>query len=196
MVVHPKVSIVIPYHEFPGVEYFIKRAIDSIVCQTYKNYEIVFTKDGKMAENTNSGIRRAKGDIIKVLYVDDYLAHAMALESLVNAFDEGWLVTACTHDPGGQVHIPETSGLVDNLNSIGSPSVLAFENDHPLMFDTSMTWLLDVDYYKRLFKRYGLPTILPEVNVAIGLHAEQMTHKLGDDIKTGEHLYLRNKYEN
>ena len=67
------ISIVIPYHDMHNGAFFLKRAIDSIMIQNYKDYEIILVKEGRMAENTNAGIKKAKGNIIKILFMDDYL---------------------------------------------------------------------------------------------------------------------------
>jgi len=163
---------------------------------TFKDYEIILTKKGGMAENTNEGIKRARGEIVKILYLDDYLTHERALQEIVNNFSYGWLVTGCNHDLGDgekfNPHFPKFSPM-DADNFIGSPSVLAFENKDPLLFDEKMTWLLDFDLYKRLYERYGPPTILNSLNVTIGLGGHQMTNILSDEEKLQERSYLNNK---
>ena len=68
------ISICIPYYpQMKNADFFMKRCLDSIEKQTYKDYEIVITDQGKMAENTNTAIKQAKGEIIKILFMDDYL---------------------------------------------------------------------------------------------------------------------------
>jgi hypothetical protein len=57
-----------------------------------------------------------------------------------------------------------------------------------------MTWLLDADYYKRMYEKYGDPVILKDVNVVIGLHPGQATHLMGDERKVFEHNYITKKY--
>ena len=147
-----------------------------------------------MPVTSNAVIRAAKGEIIKVLYLDDYLAHKDAQKNIVEAFTGGWLVTGCEHDNGQQrfnPHFPEWNNQVpDGLNSIGSPSVLAFENNEPLLFDERLSWLLDCELYGRLYKRYGMPTIVNDINVVIGLGSHQMTHKLTDEEKEAEYKLI------
>src|ERR1700740_3538057 len=92
------ISIAIPVHNMDKKDFFLKRCLDSIRMQTYQDYEIVITEHGKMAENTNEAIKRSKGDLIKILYMDDYLAHKDSLQRIVDAFKGNWLATGCIHD--------------------------------------------------------------------------------------------------
>ena len=59
---NPLVSICIPTHEMQDKKYFLARLMSSIKRQTYKNYEIVITETGGMAENTNNAIKRTYRD--------------------------------------------------------------------------------------------------------------------------------------
>ena len=177
--------------------FFLKRAIDSVTCQEYKDYEIVLVKEGLMAKNTNAGIKRARGDIIKILYMDDYLASPFSLGEIAYHFKFGWMVTGCLHDNGavGNPHEPVWSDeIAKGINTIGSPSVLCFENSGPLLFDENLSFQLDCDLYTRLYQRYGKPAILNAMNVVIGLHPGQTTHLLSDKQKEDEFLYINKKY--
>ena len=98
-----KISIVIPMHWMKNWQFFLNRCLGSIEQQTYKHYEIIITKSGRMAENTNAGIEKATGDIIKILYMDDYLSHADSLKNIAEGFQGGWLATGCVHDWGDGV---------------------------------------------------------------------------------------------
>jgi hypothetical protein len=55
-----------------------------------------------------------------------------------------------------------------------------------LYFDERMIWTVDVDYYKRLHDKFGAPTILKEVTVAIRLWDKQLTHLIPAQIKQRE----------
>lgn len=176
-------------------EYFLKRLLASIEKQSFKDYEVVITKKGKMAENTNAAIKEANGEIIKILYMDDYLWSSDALMHIAENFTGGWYASGCVHTDDGEhffaPHKPEWSmDVPSGKNTIGSPSVVAFENNEPLLFDENLSWLLDCELYGRLYARYGEPLIEPSLDVAIGLHAGQMTHKMSDEEKLAEHNYL------
>lgn len=178
--------------------FFLERLMASLRIQTFQDFEIVITKDGKMAENTNAAIKKAKGEIVKIMYLDDYLVYPDSLQIMVDDFKGGWLATGCLHDDGTGLfnhHIPTWNDRInEGANTIGSPSVIMIENDNPIMFDETMSWLLDCDYYKRLYERYGLPTLIDAPLVAIGVHPGQMTNILTDDQKLAEHKYINKKY--
>lgn len=188
---NPLVSLVIPIHDMQNGAFFLWRAINSIMKQTYKNYEIIITKEGRMAENTNAGIKRAKGGLVKILYLDDWFAHKDALKNIVENFEGMWMITGCDTNP----HPQWTHNIRDGNNKLGSPSCLTMRNIDPLFFDEKMSWILDVDYYHRMNERYGLPKILDEVNVNIGVGNHQMTNILTNEEKLSEHKYIKEKYE-
>ena len=197
---NPKISICVPIHDMQHGDRFLWRLVNSLTNQTFKDWELIVTKEGRMAENTNAGIKRARGEIIKILYLDDYFAHADALKNIVDNFKGGWLATGCVHDWGdGELkdpHIPKINGLMGNIasNTIGSPSVIAFENKDPVLFDENMGWLLDLDYYSRLLKKYGSITILDSCDVAIGCGDHQVTHLMSKEDKELEEKYFIEKW--
>jgi len=97
----PRFSIVIPIHDMKGGADYLWRSINTIIGQTFKDYEIIITKDGKMAENTNSGIRKAQGELIKILYLDDCLAHENVLQEISDNFKEEdqWMIVGASTNP-------------------------------------------------------------------------------------------------
>lgn len=164
---------------------------------------IKFFKNPKkgICPNTNEAIKRATGSIIKVLYMDDQLASKNALQLIVEAFSADktryWLVTACEHTHGKDRFnkiVPKYSdSLKKGVNTIGAPSVLAFRNDNPLLFNENLTWVLDCDLYCRLFNCHGEPIILKDVGVLIGIHAGQATNIIDDETKRKEENYYLTK---
>lgn len=198
----PRISVVTPVHNMDNRAYFLDRLESSLKMQSFKDFEWVITERGKMAENTNLGIKTAQGEIIKILFMDDYFISPDALQHINDNFKKGWMATGCLHDnsqnPGERFlygpHYPSWNREVRfGKNTIGSPSVVAFENNDPLLFDENMSWLLDCELYGRLYDRYGLPTILEELDVAIGTGPHQTTHIMSDKEKWAEHEYLSTK---
>ena len=93
-----KVSIIIPTYNYAE---YIQKAIDSVLAQTYKNYEIIVVDDGstdntrKIIENKyknkvryyyqenkgapaarNEGIKKSEGEYLSFLDADDYLTES------------------------------------------------------------------------------------------------------------------------
>lgn len=180
----------------PNGDFFLKRLLQSLDEQTFRDFEVVITREGGMAANTNAAIRKSQGELVKILYQDDYLAHPDALQMISDAFDGDWLVTGCAHDPGTHTHYARYNDRIhEGINTIGSPSVLTLKNDKPLLFDEGLTWLLDCDLYKRLYEKHGPPTILDDINVVIGTGEHQTTFLLDEETKEREHHYLLAKHQ-
>lgn len=191
---NPKISVAIPIHDMDNGDFFLSRLLNSLQKQTFRDFEIVITKKGKMAENTNAAMRACKGEFIKILYMDDYLAHEDALQEILDGFypEATWLATGCLHDSGGSVgapHLPSYSGIEFNQNTIGSPSVVTLRNENLVFFDENMSWLLDVDWYKKM----GPPKLLNTMSTVIGIGDHQMTRILTDEEKQQEAFYLNQK---
>ena len=220
-----KISIAIPTHSMKDGKYFFRRLLDSLWNQSFQDFEIVVSDNSDddviyevcewyrtgikyirnpikgMAQNTNEAIRQSSGELIKILYMDDFMAHDRAIEKIVKKFQGYWLVSGCNHTTYGNKffnpHIPcYSNNICTGNNTIGSPSVLTIKNENPLLFDENMTWLLDCDYYYRLYEKYGEPTILKDINVTMGLHDGQATHTMGEERKCLEQEYIIQKYAN
>src|SRR3990167_910673 len=208
MPTNPKVSIVLPIHDMKDGAFFLWRAINSIMEQTLKDYEIIITKEGGMPMNTNAGIKKARGKYVKILFMDDYLAHPDALQKIWDEITKkdykvDWLVSACNHDSDGHVHIPYwdfgleswKEGLKQGKNTIGSPSILTMRRESALLFDENLSWLLDCDLYLRLGEAGLKGCLLSDVNVTLGIHQGQTTNILFDNYKLSEQEYMQKKYE-
>lgn len=195
-----KISICIPFHQTLKTAFFLSRLLNSIAEQTYKNYEIILTAEGKFAENHNAAIKKSTGDIVKLMQMDDYFYHENALQKIVDAFtpDTQWLSSACLHNDGAQTFYPHYPTWSDDIytgnNTLGSVSTLAMRRGTALLFEEPMTWTVDCDLYYRLYLKYGEPTILNDLNVVIQLREDSETNTLSDEVKQAEVIYLMKKY--
>jgi len=212
------ISIIIPTYNMPNTKFYLRRCLDSIASQSYKDFEVVmpdnshhFTRttiqkgikdydfpinyfvnpEEGMAVNTNKGIAKAKGDLIKILFMDDMFAHDDALKKIVKAFKGDWLVTGCSHtgDIGERYndHLPKYNDkILTGNNTIGSPSVLTIKKGLGVWFDEDYKWVLDCVLYEELHRKYGKPTILKDINVVIGIHGGQVTSQLSEEEKKEE----------
>ena len=222
-----RITVAIPTHDMKGKEAFLKRSLDVLKRQTYRNFDVVITDDSKdeklkkvcvgwpfkityihnperlgMAGNSNWAIRNATGELIKILYLDDFLYGDDALYQIHLNFphEAQWLATGCTHafngDDFSNPRYPSWNDKIYNgNNTIGSPSVVTLRNDQPLLFDENLTWLLDCDLYMRYYEQRGAPVLLGSIGVVIQIGDHQVTSLLADEVKTKEYNYLLNKYE-
>lgn len=91
-----------------------------------------------------------------------------------------WLLSGSGVTRGGSLidkpmvpHLP--SKLHFGKNTVSSPSVLAVKRDKRLRFDENLTWLMDVDMYKRLWDELGEPTIVSDTLIANYLNGDQVS---------------------
>jgi len=187
------ISIAVPiYKGIKNWKFFLDRCLDSIYQQTFTDYEIVATEKGSWAENHNYAIKQSKGSLIKFLHQDDYFADKNSLQHIIDNFKTGWLISGCDNNP----HPYWTDDIWKGNNKLGGPSCLTIENENksPIYFDENLSWLVDCDYYMRLYNRYGKPTILDEINVNIGIHEGQATNLIPAETKIQEYHYMVEKY--
>jgi glycosyltransferase involved in cell wall biosynthesis len=226
-----KISICIPTWEQygRGVE-FLKNNFEQILKQTYKNFNVVISdhsKDGNIKSlcdnyssqieikyfknenhlgngpaNTNNTIINADGDIIKIIFQDDFLYQDNALDLIVKEFkdkDCNWLVSGCnhTHDDGksfSNFMVPYWNDkIATGTNTISSPSVLSFRNDKPCLFDEELIMLMDCEMYYQLYIRYGLPKIITDCLITNRMHQHQISSLYNKDMWS-EIDHVRNKH--
>ena len=165
--------------------------------------DIKYFKNDKigMSKNTNFAIEKCCGNYIKILYQDDFLYSRNSLSDLaketLNDFD--WLVTACEHSHDGETFYrsfyPRYNDQIHlGNNTISSPSVLTIKNsENKLFFDENITWLMDVDYYKRCYKKFGNPRILNIINVVNRTSSSQTSNSISEKQiqEETEYTYLK-----
>jgi glycosyltransferase involved in cell wall biosynthesis len=108
----PKVSILIPTYNQPD---YLRYALDSIVRQTYKNFEVIITDDSEdnailsvtdefsgvlsikyfknpvrkgSPDNWNEAITKSSGQYLKFLHHDDWFTNEDSLQTYVQALDD------------------------------------------------------------------------------------------------------------
>lgn len=158
---------------------------------------------GNSSANLNEAIKLAKGDIIKVIFQDDFLYRDRSIEDIVREYQKDnnvkWLVTSCCHTENGSTYYnymdPEyTENILEGNNRISSPSVLSFVNSgDKLLFDTDFVWLMDCDYYYRMYQKYGEPYYLKSTNVVNRHWGGQLTKTLPSEIMGYEHKLILEK---
>jgi hypothetical protein len=159
---------------------------------------------GSNSCNTNNAMNNCTGDLIKVLFMDDYLYDSQCLEKIVLSFDKNpnnnWLVNSYFHTRDRKqlygLHHPKWNNkMLDGVNTIGCPSNLTIRSSVKERFDEKLIWLMDVEYYYRLKKKHGDPIYLHEpLNVQL-IHNEQLTSQGANKLEGKEKNYLKTKYQ-
>jgi hypothetical protein len=178
------------------------------VCYYFENkIEISYFKNnnnrGNGPANTNNSISHADGEIIKVMFQDDFFYQKNALELIAKNFENkdcNWLVNGCnhTHDDGqtfSNFMIPHWNDNIPiGINTISSPSVLSFRNDNPCFFDEELTMLMDCEMYYQLYIRYGLPKIITDCLITNRMHEHQISSLYNKNINS-EINYVKIKHK-
>lgn len=178
------------------------------LCKDWKdrldiNYLKTEYKRGVSSANINVAMRHAKGEAIKILFQDDFLLGSDSLQTqYVHFFSNHnqWMVTACAHtNDGANIRDPFYPKYHDEIqygnNTISSPSVLMMNNKLDIEFDENLFWLMDVEYYKRLYDSFGLPSICNYISVVNRSHVDQVSNTIAtQDVKDREYLYVKQKY--
>jgi glycosyltransferase involved in cell wall biosynthesis len=178
------------------------------ICEKYSDLiKIKYVKNldnlGSSSANINNAIRHASGKLIKVLFQDDFLFNEDSLEITVSNFNiekDTWLVSRCEHSTDGQTFIRDfkphyNDNIHLGLNTISSPSVLTILNDNPLFFDEKLIWLMDCDYYKRCYLKFGSPKILNAITVVNRIGEHQVTNSIVNrKIEIKELEYIKQKF--
>jgi glycosyltransferase involved in cell wall biosynthesis len=179
------------------------------LCERYKQFlDITYIRNelkrGNSSANINNAIAHADGELIKILFQDDFLFDDKSLEHTVTNFDitkDSWLVSACVHTTDGQnfyrpFYPKYNKQIYLGNNTISSPSVLTIKNNIPLLFDESLIWLMDVEYYKGLYDIYGEPKILNTITVVNRVGTHQVSNTLATKrVRFKEYVEVLSRYE-
>lgn len=213
-------SIVIPtWEQYGKGTFFLNQLFNSIKKQSFKDFEIIISDHSKNEEiknlcgnfkelnilyiknelnrgnspaNLNNGLKHAKGEIIKVMFQDDFFIDDNSLEKIHQSFKSSsckWLVNGSCVTPDSTIFhscmIPSWNNNIPvGINTIGSPSVISFINEDILFFDENLVMMMDCDYYYSLYKKYGLPYIHQDYLIAGTSHPHQISKMYDKDLQT------------
>ena len=187
----PRISIVIPYHDSQYTLFFLQRLLNSINEQTLKEVEVVLVKEGLPGETINAGIRKAKGELIKIMCMDDWFAPQNALQNIIDSFQGNWNICGSHNNPKPCW----TDKVFYGYNTLGGLSTITMRNKDPIFFEDKLKWMIDVEFYHRAFKKWGEPSICEGITVNIGIGDHQLTRLMSDEEKDKEMKLTFNKYQ-
>ena len=150
---------------------------------------------GIISPNLNNAMKHCTGKWIKILFQDDFLYDENSLltqyEILEANPDIKWLITTFYHsDDGFSFYRLFHPKLSDNIwagnNTLGNPSNLTIKNQDLIFFDENLNWLVDCEYYYRLYLKYGNPTIINSITVVNRTHGGGLTDTTPKSLKDKE----------
>ena len=180
-------------------------SIDNTILKVFEKYlnnstlNITYIKNEKgrgiISPNLNNAMKYCTGEWIKILFQDDFLYNKNALHIQHNILKDNdkikWLITTFIHSNDGvnfyRLYHPKLS---DNIwtgnNTLGNPSNLTIKNKDLIFFDERLNWLVDCEYYYRLFLKHGEPTIINEITVVNRTHGKGLTDTTPQSLKDKE----------
>ena len=206
-----KISICCPIYTMKGktAEKFLVEYFSHLMYQTFKGFDIVISDQSEgdnlkvicdtfshvldikyfkntsgkknAANNVNNAVRHATGDIIKLLYMDDFFVDQDALLKIINAFertspDGNWLISGFTHSNEDRTQFFDTrkpwygNKYVNGDNTTGNPSNYAVRRECAIEMDDDLLWIVDGEYFYRSYYYHGDPIMLDDVLVCFREH--------------------------
>jgi hypothetical protein len=159
---------------------------------------------GIISPNLNNALINCKGKWIKILFQDDYLYDDLSLIKIKNYIDSNpdtnWLVTEFWHTNDGiQLYRKLTPSwptmpIWAGNNSLGCPSVLTIKNDNLILFNEDLNWLMDCEYYQRMYNLYGQPNILTESTMVNREVSDRLSNTISNEVRVSEFNKLKDIY--
>lgn len=226
-------SVCIPAYEMRGNgTRFLEHSFNILKKQTFKEFEVVVSDQSdnediqnlcnkwssdlnikhsynrsarrQSSTNANNAVAHASGDIVRLLFQDDFLFDENSLETEMVHFTGNqncWMVSACCHTKDGlnlvNPFYPKYHDAIHyGNNTISSPSVITLKRDSFVGFDENLFWLMDVEFYKRMYDTCGLPAVCNYITAVNREHKDQVSNTIAtEEIKKKELEYIINKYK-
>lgn len=193
-------DVVISDHSLDDTILDVVKKWDSHIKIKYLKNEI---GRGVISPNINNAMNHSNGVWIKVLFQDDFLYDEYSLEKQYNFIIKNnttkWFMTKFYHSNDGETFYRLYQPLWNNRiwtgdNTMGCPSGLTLLNEDLIYFDEGLNWLMDCDYYQRLYLKYGEPNILDEITTVNRTWGERLTDTIDETLKVKEFFLLKDKY--
>ena len=213
-----KFSVAIPTWDCHGRGgEFIDDLLRTIEIQTFKDFEVCISDHSKHDDvrdtikkfeyklnisyqkneenygngpaNTNKAIDMCSGDIIKIMFQDDFFYDDEAFEKIhgeLSNTDKMWLVNGCNHTQNDghsfywEMFPRWNDRLLEGVNTISSPSVVSFKKEVKNRFDENLVYFMDCEFYHSMNITHGLPVILDDVLISNRVGDHQISSNMGD----------------
>jgi glycosyltransferase involved in cell wall biosynthesis len=204
-----------------GIE-FIKNNITHILDQDYQDFEIIISDNSLDCElcesiknidsrikyfksikfgssgNTNFGISKASGELIKVIFQDDFLYTKDCLSELVKQAtktDKQWFMYHRVQTNSEEILTPHWNPyILHGFNTISAPSVVAFKKQNKVRFREQLVWYMDICFYYDMFMEFGEPELIKNAIIGISEWEGQVGKSITAEIYYREKDYIINTY--
>jgi len=158
---------------------------------------------GIISPNINEAMRMCEGKWIKILFQDDFLFDDNSLQNQFDYINSNrdliWFFSEFFHSNDGKNlynhYYPKWNDLIwTGNNTLGCPSGLTLKNDNLIFFDEDLNWLMDCDFYQKMFLKYGEPSILNKITVVNRTWGGRLTETTTQNLKDKEFNLLEKKY--
>ena len=158
---------------------------------------------GVISPNINESMKNCNGKWIKILFQDDFIFDENSLQKQYDYIKQNekltWFFTQFYHSNDGvnfyRHYFPQWNNSVwSGNNTLGCPSGLTLKNNDLIFFDENLNWLMDCDFYQRMFLKYGEPSILNEITVVNRTWGNRLTDTISEQQKYNEFLMVSKKY--
>lgn len=157
------------------------------ICDTFSHVlDVKYVKNTSgiknAANNVNSAIRHSTGEIVKLLYMDDFFVDRDALKKIVNAFeqnpDKNWFISGFVHCNQNRSEYFNArqpwygNKYVNGDNTTGNPSNYSVRRKYAIEMDENLKWIVDGEYFFRSYYHYGDPIMINDVLVCFREHGD------------------------
>lgn len=231
-----KISICVPVYFMKNgnSERFLVEYFSHLIYQSFKDFEVIVSDQDSnenlknickvfssvldikyyennssiknAANNVNNAIKCATGEIIKLLYMDDFFVDYNALQKIYDAFQQNsgkWLICGFTHCDQEKTVFYDTripwygNKYVNGDNTSGNPSTYAVRKECMLEMDENLLWIVDGEYFYRSYFYHGDPIIIPDTLVAFREHQDSaFLDSKFRELDEKEQKYCVEKYKN
>lgn len=188
-------------------DHSIDDTIEKVVKKWFNVLNIKYYKNdrgrGIISPNLNECLKKCKGKWIKILFQDDFFFNEYSLEITYNFIItkdiNNWIISKFCHSEDGMSFYREFNPHYNDLiwngnNTIGCPTVLTIKNDKIELFNEELHWLMDVEYYKRMYDIYGYPSIINQITVVNRVKNDGVSSIITEELKIKEENLLREIY--
>lgn len=173
-------------------------------CKQFKKLRIKYFKNESkiknFSANCNNGILHSENDFIKPMCQDDFFVREDAVELFLKN-KSSWAASGCIHydETNKNFYNPlfpfYQDDIIKGINTISSPSSIAFIKSNDVLFDEQLSWFMDCELYYRLQKR-GELNIISEILIGNRCWKGQVSNTLiTDELVVGEKNHINKKYD-